>query len=113
MIVTEPPGWGEPGTIRHAEKLTPAPRVDLRHHGRFDTYPLPLATQQLLAAGQAAIDDLERATARTQRARADIARPEYCHAKAVGTKCVRTVHPMWEQHEDWEGNTWFSGEAPR
>ena len=58
--------------------------------------------------------ELERAIARSRAARAvPLAKPEFCGAKAVGTECIRLVHPLWELHEDWEGHTWCSGEAPR
>lgn len=98
-------------TYEHAEDLTRQPRVNLRRHDKWDTYPL--ATQQLLANGQAAIDNLAAAMERTRAAREPFTEPRKCGAKGVDAVCVRPEHPLWEQHETWDGHWWFPGEAPR
>lgn len=98
-------------TYEHAEDLTPVPAVNLRHHDRWDTYPL--ATRQLLTDGQKAIDDLAAAMAKTRAAREPFTQAEQCGARAIGAVCCRSLHEVWEQHEDFEGHTWFPGEAPR
>lgn len=93
--VTEPPGWGDAGSIRHAEAIghgvwldehrDPTPVDDLEvHHD-------PVHTAALDALLDAAFQ------------------PERCFTP----HCVRPEHPSWEQHIDAEGHGWFPGEAPR
>lgn len=89
------PGRG----YEHAEDLTPVPRVDLRHHAKFDTYPLPLFEPDHDPVHTAALDALMD----------EAFKPERCASK----RCVRPEHPRWEPHEDADGNGWFPGEAPR
>lgn len=98
-------------------------KVDGRSYGHGERNPatLPGAT-----SGSESVDENKRkrfeevtealtvAIERSRAARAvDLEKPELCGAKAIGTECVRPVHPTWEQHEDWLGHTWFAGEAPR
>lgn len=99
----EPTGWGEPGLpFRHSEAI--AAQWWLDH---------PDAAELQRRADVAAAE-LEAATEAARAARAVVLdKPEMCGAKAIGTECHRAVHPLWQQHEDFEGHGWFSGEAPR
>lgn len=88
--LTEPPGWGAPGSIRHAEQIG--------HTVWMQDHPDPPEVDHdpvRSAALDAALDEAFK--------------PERC---AV-TPCARPVHPLWEMHEDVAGNGWFPGEAPR
>lgn len=104
--LTEPAGWGEPGTVRHAELIG--------HGVWLAGHPIPAGADGL---DPTPVDDLEswhdaydpggpldRLIERTfgeHMPRCPVAR------------CVRPEHPLWEMHQDAQGNGWFPGEAPR
>jgi hypothetical protein len=96
-----PTGWGEPGSIRHAE--------DIGAHWWHD-HP---DARELQRRSDEAAAELERARAGVRQALAFEDVREQCGAKAVGTECHRLEHPAWEPHEDFQGHTWFPWESPR
>lgn len=97
--LTEPAGWGEPGTVRHAEEIG--------HTVWLEEHPDDaLSTDELIARSQAARADLD-ATLTNVR-------------KHFGTEamcpipdCIRVDHPLFEMCEDAVGHTWFQGDEQR
>lgn len=99
--LTEPAGWGEPGTVRHAEAIG---------HGVWVAeHPLNTGADGL---DPKPVDDLE-----AWHDSYDPGGPtDQLIEKHFGTEakcpiplCVRPDHPVYELCEDNVGHTWFQG----
>lgn len=99
----EPAGWGEPGTVRHAEAIGHG--VWLAEHPDDS-----LTTDELIARSQAARAELDAAVTASRASRL-FEQPE--KPKCPIPLCIRDDHPVFEMCEGFDGHTWFQGEAPR
>jgi len=96
-LPTEPAGWGDPGTVRHAENIGHG--VWVAEHPD-DT----LSTDELIARSQTARAELERATAVVRKV---FGTEENCPIPT----CIRPDHPVFEMCEDEIGHSWFQGDT--
>lgn len=99
--LTEPAGWGQPGTVRHAEEIG--------HTVWLEQHPDDaLTTDEHCARSAAVRADLASAVAASKASRL-FEEPE--KPKCPITGCIRDDHPVYEMCEEPFGHTWFQGEA--
>lgn len=102
--LTEPAGWGPPGTVRHAEAIG--------HGVWLDEHPIRPGSDGL---DRTPVDDLE-----SWHAGYDPGGPiDQLIEKHFGAEatcpipdCIRKDHAVFELCEDAVGHTWFQGDAP-
>lgn len=96
---SDPAGWGEPGSIRHAEAIG---------HGVWMAEHIDgmAPSAELIARSQTGRAELARAEAASKASRLFEPEPEYCPIH----DCIRLDHPTWEMCEGFDGHTWFQGE---
>lgn len=103
--LTEPAGWGQPGTVRHAEEIGHtvwvAEHPDVPGADDLDA----LSTDELVARSRAVRADLDTALANVRKVFGT-------HAMCPIPTCVRPEHGLWEMCEDEVGHTWFQGDMP-
>ena len=105
--LTEPAGWGQPGTIRHAEEIG--------HTVWLDEHPESGSEKEAEQLDAMPTDEF---IARSVQVRADIDQALANVRKVFGTEamcpiplCIRKDHPVYELCEDAVGHTWFQGDG--